>query len=130
MFLGICKTEEKSVSYEEVVYIEGACSNQVVKCIIYTSDINIGREKLLEIEKEKYYEGISVTRKVLSRLFSEIDFSDGEEWKIVNPIDTARGYRWRKAWVDTKNTSIAALYQLILPCGSLYQWKKEKYFNW
>lgn len=110
--------------------MEGACSNQVVKCIIYTSDINIGREKLLEIEKEKYDEGISVTRKVLGKLFSEIDFSDGEEWKIVNPIDTARGYRWRKAWIDAKNTSIAALHQIILPCGSLYQWEKEKYFNW
>ena len=112
------------------VFIEGACSNQCVKCIVYTSDLNIGREKLLEIEKEKCDEGISVTRKVLGRLFSEIDFSDGEEWKIVNPIDAARGYRWRKAWVDAKNTSIAALHQLILPYGSLYQWEKEKYFNW
>lgn len=112
------------------ISIEGACSNQCVKCIVYTSDLNIGREKLLEIEKEKLEQGIYITRKALGRLFSEIDFSDGEEWKMVNPIDTARGYRWRKAWIDAKNTSISALQQLILPCCSLYKWEKEKYFNW
>lgn len=108
------------------ISIEGACSNQCVKCIIYTSDLNIGREKLLEIEKEKCDKSIYVA----SKSFNEIDFSDGEEWKIVNPIDTARGYRWRKAWIDAKNTTISALHQLILPCGSLYQWEKERYFNW
>lgn len=108
------------------ISIEGACSNQVVKCIIYSSDLNVGREKLLEIEIEKRDRDIFVTKSSLN----EIDFSDGEEWKIVNPIDTARGYRWRKAWVDAKNTSIAVLHQIILPCGSLYQWEKEKYFNW
>lgn len=35
------------------LYINGAFSNQIVKCVIYTSDKNIGQEKLLEIEKEK-----------------------------------------------------------------------------
>ena len=33
--------------------MQGACSNQSVKCIIYTSDIEIGINRLLEIENEK-----------------------------------------------------------------------------
>lgn len=33
--------------------IKGACSNQVVKCIIFTSDYKVGTKKLLKIEEEK-----------------------------------------------------------------------------
>lgn len=113
--------------------MEGACSNQSVKCIIYTNDLEIGKQKLLEIEEEKNTSGITTLTK---RLFkedygfpNEIRFSDGEEWVIAKPNDGARGYRWRKAWVDVK-TSIEMLQNVILPCGALYQWEKEKYFNW
>lgn len=111
--------------------IQGACSNQVVKCIVYTSDKTIGREKLLEIEKEKNNSGIFTTKRYLvdNNDHDEIRFSDGEEWIVVNPNNCARGYRWRRAWVDASNTSIAQLQQYILPYGCLYQWEKEKYFN-
>lgn len=112
--------------------IQGACSNQIVKCIVYTSNIKIGQEKLLEIEREKNDLGILVTSKRMSDKHSsdnEVRFDDGEEWIIVNPNNGARGYRWRKAYVDASNTSIAQLQTNILPYGGIYQWKKEKYFN-
>ena len=48
---------------------------------------------------------------------------------MVRPNDGARGYRWRKAWVDVK-VSIEQLRNIILPYGELYQWEREKYFNW
>jgi hypothetical protein len=106
---------------KKVIKIEGAYSNQVIKCIIYTNDIEIGINKLLEIEKEKNLLGIKTTTKRMSGKYfiapSEIRFDDGEEWIIVKPVDGARGYRWRKAWVDVK-TSIEMLECLILPCGS------------
>lgn len=114
-------------------HIQGACSNQVVKCIVYTYDKNIGREKLLDIEKEKNNSSISTTRKKLVNNkydHDEIRFSDGEEWIVINPNNGARGYRWRRAWVDASNTSISQLQQCILPYGCLYQWEEEKYFNW
>lgn len=116
----------------EVTNIQGACSNQIVKCIIYTSDIKIGQEKLAEIEKEKSVLGISVTLKKRSDNYTnqnETRFDDGEEWIILNPNNGARGYRWRKAYIDASNTSVAQLLNYILPYGILYQWEKEKYFN-
>jgi hypothetical protein len=115
-----------------VIKIEGACSNQIVKCIIFTNNQEVGYKKLLEIEKEKNALGIVTTRKRMIKegcVPSEICFSDGEEWIVVRPLDTCRGYRWRKAWVDVK-VSIEQLQNLIIPIGSLYQWEKEKYFNW
>lgn len=33
--------------------MQGACSNQTVKCIVYTNDIEVGKAKLLEIEADK-----------------------------------------------------------------------------
>lgn len=116
----------------EGINIQGACSNQIVKCIIYTSDIKIGQEKLAEIEKEKADLGISIASKKSSDKYTnqnEIRFDDGEEWIIINPNNSARGYRWRRAWVDATNTSVAQLLNFILPYGCLYQWEKEKYFN-
>ena len=85
-----------------------------------------------EIEKEKISLGISVTLKRESNRYpnyNEIRFDDGEEWIIVNPNSGARGYRWRKAYVDASNTTIAQLRNFILPSGNLYQCEKEKYFN-
>ena len=114
----------------KVIKIEGACSNQIIKCIIFTNDLEVGNKKLLEIEREKNSLGVTTTRKRLNKYIPhEIHFSDGEEWIVVKPIDTYRGYRWRKAWVDVK-VSIEQLHNLIIPIGSLYQWEKEKYFNW
>ena len=110
--------------------MQGACSNQIVKCIVYSSDMEIGKNKLLEIEKEKNELGIVTTNSRLSKVHNEIQFSDGEEWIVVNPSLAARGYRWRKAWIDASNTSYSALIQIILPCGDLYKWEDEKFFNW
>lgn len=110
--------------------MQGACSNQIVKCIIYTSDIDIGRDKLFEIEREKNASGITTIRANFSSYHNEMWFSDGEEWIVLNPGAGVRGYRWRKAWIDASNTSISDLQCNILPYGSLYQWEKEKYFNW
>lgn len=112
--------------------MQGACSNQIVKCIIYTSDIEVGRNKLLEIEEEKNKSNIFTTKKRFGSYINdnEIQFSDGEEWILVNPNSGARGYRHRKAWVDASNTSISTLQQCILPYGCLYKWEEEKYFNW
>lgn len=104
-----------------------------MKCIVYTSNIKIGQEKLAEIERDKIKLGIPVISKRMSSKcinYNEIRFDDGEEWIIVNPNDSARGYRWRKAYVDASNTTIAQLRNNVIPYGSLYQWEKEKYFNW
>lgn len=108
--------------------MEGACSNQVVKCIIYATDLEVGRKKLAEIEEEKQNNGISIIRKTKSDYNNQTIFSDGDEWIIVNPA-VARGYRWRKAWIDVK-TSIELLWNVVLPSGALYKWENEKYFNW
>lgn len=113
--------------------IKGVCSNQVVKCIIFTSDYEVGTKKLLEIEEEKINNGIvPIDKKIypLRPYLNEIRFSDGEEWIILRPDDGARGYRWRKAWVDVKSTTLYSLRAIILPIGDLYKWEDEKYFNW
>lgn len=112
--------------------MQGACSNQIVKCIIYTSDIEVGINKLSEIENEKNESGIETVFKRISKsgyICSEIRFSDGEEWIIINPNAGARGYRWRKAWIDANNTTISQLHSNIVPCGDGYQWEDYKLFN-
>lgn len=112
--------------------MQGACSNQIVKCIVYTNNIDVGINKLLEIENEKNEYGIETVFKRISESNynrSEIRFSDGEEWIIVVPYPGARGYRWRKAWIDAGNTTISQLYLNIVPYGSGYQWEDYKLFN-
>lgn len=112
--------------------MQGACSNQIVKCIVYTNNIDVGINKLLEIENEKNEYGIETVFKRISESNynrSEIRFSDGEEWIIVAPYPGARGYRWRKAWIDASNTTISQLHLNIIPYGSGYQWEDYKLFN-
>ena len=88
---------------------------------------------LEEIQKEPENEsGIETVFKRISKsayIRSEIRFGDGEEWIIVNPNNGARGYRWRKAWVDASNTTISQLYLYIVPYGDGYQWEDYKLFN-
>lgn len=113
--------------------MDGACSNQIVKCIIYTSDIKTGQTKLAEIEEEKLKHQIFATRRRCSnkRLTeNEVRFSDGEEWILVPADGSARGYRWRKAWVDVQTTTVVNLYAIVFACGDLYKWEDAKYFNW
>lgn len=112
--------------------MQGTCSNQIVKCIVYTSDIEVGINKLLEIEDEKNESWIETELKRISKSDynrSEIRFSDGEEWIIVTPHSGARGYRWRKACIDASNTTVSQLYLNIIPYGSVYQWEDYKLFN-
>lgn len=104
-----------------------------MKCIIFTNDYDIGTKKLLEIEEEKINNGIvPIDKKIypLRPYLNEIRFSDGEEWIILRPNDSARGYKWRKAWVDVKSTTLYSLRAITLPIGDLYKWEDEKYFNW
>ena len=105
----------------------------MIACIIFTSDFNIGVNKLLEIEEEKKKNGIVCTNKKLSKTqlcLNGMKFTDGEVWRIVNPKynNTSRGYRWKKAWVDASNTTISELNNIIKPTG-IYKVEDEKYFN-
>lgn len=70
--------------------MEGACSNQVVKCIVWTNDLELGIKKLKEIEKEKNNSGIQTVSK--GHMDANISFMDGEEWIIAKPCDKSRGY--------------------------------------
>lgn len=112
--------------------MQGAYSNQIVKCIIYANDANVGINKLLEIENDKNKSGIkTIFKRIFKSSFidSEIRFDDGEEWIIVNPNYGARGYRWRKAWVDANGTTVSQLYLNIIPYGDLYKWEEYRLFN-
>lgn len=85
------------------------------------------------MKKKKKKQGIIVVNKIISRVYlsqNQIKFSDGEEWIILSPNTSARGYRWRKAWIDVKSTTLYNLKTIILPIGDLYKWEDEKYFNW
>jgi hypothetical protein len=44
---------------------------------------------------------------------------DGDEWMWVRPIDSAKGYRAHKAWIDMDCT-IRQLEYVILPICELY----------
>ena len=101
---------------------------------MFSNDLNIALNKLLKIEQEKINDGIGV---IESRIFpmrpylSEVIFSDGEKWIIVQPLysNSSRGHRWIKAWVDASNVSISQLENIIKPTG-IYRVENEKYFNW
>lgn len=112
--------------------MQGACSNQIVKCIVYTNNIEVGINKLLEIENEKNEYMIETVFKRISESNygrSEIRFRDGEEWIVVKPNVGARGYRWRKAWVDANNVTISQLFLNVIPYGDGYKWEEYKIFN-
>ena len=92
-----------------------------IRGIIYTPDREIGRSKLLDIEKEKNSLGIATTLKRFSNYVGdEIKFADGEIWKVVKPDDTSRGCRWNKAWVDKSNVTEEQLQYYIIPTESRY----------
>ena len=102
------------------------------KCIIYTNDLQIGKNKLYEIKGEKADSGIGIKEEYISSRFEDnrIYFEDDELWTIVSPSDRARGYKWSRAYVDATNTTIAALELVIKPAGHLHGTKDIKYFNW
>lgn len=103
-----------------------------IECIVFSNDLNIALNKLLEIKQEKINNGIEA---VDSRIFpmraylSEVIFSDGEKWIIEQPLydNSSRGHRWKKAWVDASTITISQLENIIKPTG-IYKLEDEKYF--
>lgn len=98
--------------------------------IIYTNSEEVGRQKLLEIEKENNDNGIKTKSKWFSRAENVIKFDNGDMWKVVRLNDSNRGQRWNKAYVDARNTTISILYNLILPSGLGAALDNITYFNW
>ncbi len=107
--------------------MQGAVSNQIVKCIIFSNNKDKAVAKLNEIKEEKIAQDIQVTYSVLSKIYNEIRFSDGEEWIVLSANDSVRGYRWRKAWVD-KDVPQYTIDTYINPIGDLYKWEDYKVF--
>lgn len=109
--------------------MKGAVSNQIVKCIVYSNSIERGNNQIKKIADEYEKEGIYVVRECASEKSGHrIDFTNGEEWIVVFPNDGARGYRWRKAYVDAKTVTLAQLNTRIIPSGNLYQLEDYKLF--
>ena len=112
-----------------MINLEGAVSNQTVKCIIYYNSGNRykAEQKLREIIEEKVRYGIDMIAYRKYSYISEAIFSDGEEWITLNAITNARGYRWRRAYVDI-DISKEIVDCIIIPCGDLYKWEDYKKF--
>ena len=98
--------------------------------IIYANSEEIGRQKLLEIEKENNDKGIKTKSKRFSRAENVIEFDNGDVWKVIRSYDMSRGQKWNKAYVDARNTTISMLYNLILPGGLGAGLDNITYFNW
>ena len=98
--------------------------------IIYTNNVEVGRQKLLEIDKENNDKGIKTEIKRFSGIENVIGFENGDMWRIIRPNDSSRGYRWNKAYVDASDTTISMLYNFILPSGLGARLDDITYFNW
>lgn len=85
--------------------------------IIYTNSEEIGRQKLLEIEKENNYKGIKTKSKRFSRAENVIEFDNGDMWRVTQINESSKGIKWNQALVDARNTTISILYHIILPSG-------------
>lgn len=109
--------------------MEGAVSNQIVKCIIYYNGGNRykAEQKLKEIIEEKVRCGINMITYCKNLYNSEAIFSDGEEWIILNANENARGYRWRKAYVDF-DIPKEIIDLIIERSGDFYKWEDYKHY--
>lgn len=109
--------------------MEGAVSNQIVKCVIYYNDGNRNKaaQKLREIIEEKLRCGINIITYRKRQYNAEAIFSDGEEWIILKADNNARGYRWRKAYVDY-DISKEVIDLIIKRSGEFYKWEDYKYY--
>ena len=107
--------------------MEGAASNQTLKCIIYYNNNNYkkAQQKLKEIIEEKLKNGINMIYNYESNYISKASFSDKEEWITVNAGANSKAYRWRKAYVDC-DISQEVIEKIIAPCGNLYKWEDYK----
>lgn len=105
-------------------------NNNVLTCIIFSSNKDRANDKLDEIIKEKTEKGIDVVyqKKDTSFMYDNyVLFNDNELWKIVYANDSARGYRWHKAWVD-KQISKEIIQNIIEPTG-IYRLENYKQFQ-
>lgn len=92
--------------------------------IIYTNKrTTIGEDKLNSIIEEKENKGIYIIKNSKYR----VEFSDGDIYLVEIPDDRARGQRFDKAFVDSKNTSISSLKLIIEP--AMEKNGKIEYFN-
>ena len=107
--------------------MEGAASNQILKCIIYYNNNNYkkAQQKLKEIIEEKLKNGINIIYHYESNYISKASFSDKEEWITVKAAENSKGYRWRKAYVDC-DIPQELIETIIAPCGYLYKWEDYK----
>lgn len=103
------------------------CNKLVIGCIVYSNYLEDGMRKLFEIEKVKNEKGIKTLIKKMNSDNPEIKFEDGEEWIVVKPCMSARGYKWRKAYVHSDIT-IRNLKRIIEPSG-LFRLESYKIFD-
>lgn len=99
-----------------------------MECIIFFNDGNKekGSKKLDEIISEKNKQGIKLIIRSKSSIGEYANFSDGERWTIL-PVNTnARGYRWIKAYVDSK-IPIDMIQSMVEPKG-IYKIEDYKIF--
>lgn len=104
-------------------------NNNILTCIIFSSNKDRANDKLDEIIKEKTEKGIDVVyqKKDTSFMYDScVLFNDNELWKIVYASDSARGCKWHKAWVD-KEISKEIIQNIIEPTG-IYRLENYKQF--
>lgn len=100
--------------------------------IVFTNNEEVGWNKLLAIQKEMNDMGVETIRKVKSKR-SFMDFKNGIRWQVIDPCESARGYKYFQCYVDVKNTTLLQWQRVILPtyCGS---WEDKRlnirYFNY
>lgn len=84
------------------------------KGIIYTTDIEKGKQKLEEIIEKKKARGIyhTIIRRSMHNL--EVTFSDNTHWKVAMNFESVRGLRWVDAYIDL-DISIRFLNEIIMP---------------
>lgn len=107
---------------------------ETIRCVVYTPDVELGLNKLREIEKEKINKGVSLIKKGIYEtpsLYGSVVylFSDNEEWVLLSGEENTIGTRWHKACIDTRLTK-RVIDTCILPCGGCFtEWHNPEYFS-
>lgn len=114
-----------------VLNAEGDWNNNMIPCIIFTNDFELGLKKLYKIKEEKALKGIKLEDWQISRGVPEYTmfcFEDGELWTIRESNTISRGFRWVKAWIDSRATKDEIEY-ISIKGGHLGIWHEPKYFS-
>ena len=88
--------------------------NSRINGLVYTRNKELGRRKLLEIEKENNDKEIKTIYKELDDIKNVIVFSNGDMWRYINP-DFGGWCLWNKAHVDSCSVTFYELMHKILP---------------